>query len=101
MGKPGPEALVFCDHEDKPLRGDRVTMMWKRVRPRAVRFHNLRHTHASALISAGVDVVTISKRLGHSSPSLTLSTYSHMFANTDAKAAAAIGKVLQAAANME
>ena len=30
-----------------------------------VTFHSLRHTHASQLIDAGVDIVTISKRLGH------------------------------------
>jgi integrase len=33
-----------------------------------VTFHALRHTHASQLIDAGVDIVTISKRLGHAKP---------------------------------
>jgi integrase len=99
LGKPGPDELVFCDHEDRPLRGDRVTLMWKRAIsgipdfPK-VKFHSLRHTHASALIAAGIDVVTVSKRLGHSTPALTLRVYAHMFANTDTKAAAAIAKLL-------
>jgi integrase len=35
-------------------------------------FHALRHTHASQLIDAGIDIVTISKRLGHASPNVTL-----------------------------
>ena len=54
----------------------------------------LRHTHASQLIDAGVDVVTISRRLGHSSPTITLSTYAHLFKKDDSKAAAAINAAL-------
>jgi integrase len=49
--------------------------------------HGLRHTHASQLISAGMDVLTISRRLGHGSPTITLSVYGHLFSNTDARAA--------------
>jgi integrase len=52
--------------------------------------HSLRHSHASALISAKVDVLTISRRLGHATPAFTLAVYGHLFANTDAAAAAAI-----------
>ena len=37
-----------------------------------ITLHALRHTHASQLIDAGIDVVTISKRLGHANPSITL-----------------------------
>ncbi len=59
-----------------------------------VTFHSLRHSHASALIAAGIDVVTVSRRLGHASPALTLSTYSHLFSNSDDKAAAVIDAVL-------
>jgi integrase len=59
-----------------------------------VTFHSLRHTHASQLIAAGVDVVTISKRLGHSNPSITLKVYAHLFANDDRKATAAINEAL-------
>ena len=59
-----------------------------------VTFHALRHTHASALIAGKFDVVKISRRLGHSSPVITLSTYAYMFDNEDDGAAAAIEKVL-------
>jgi integrase len=55
-----------------------------------VTFHALRHTHASALIAAGLDVVTISRRLGHANPTVTLNTYAHLFRNSDTVAAAAI-----------
>jgi integrase len=59
-----------------------------------VSFHQLRHTHASQLIDAGVDIVTIAKRLGHSSPSVTLQVYAHLFRKDDGKAAAAIDAAL-------
>ena len=50
-----------------------------------VTFHALRHTHASQLIDAGVDIVTISKRLGHAKPDITLRVYAHLFARTTAR----------------
>jgi integrase len=49
--------------------------------------HGLRHTHVSQLIAAGLDVLTISRRIGHASPRITLEVYGHLFANTDARAA--------------
>jgi integrase len=53
-----------------------------------VTFHALRHSHASALIAAGVDIVTVSRRLGHGSPAITLRVYAHAFAEADRDAAA-------------
>ncbi|HEY0802871.1 MAG TPA: site-specific integrase [Steroidobacteraceae bacterium] len=49
--------------------------------------HGLCHTHVSQLIASGLDVLTISRRIGHASPSITLNVYGHLFANTDARAA--------------
>jgi integrase len=49
--------------------------------------HALRHTHVSQLIAAGMDILTISRRLGHASAEITLRVYGHRFANTDARAA--------------
>jgi integrase len=61
-----------------------------------VTFHQLRHTHASPLIAAKVDVVTVSKRLGHANPAITLKVYAHLFDNSDAAAADAINQALGA-----
>ncbi len=61
-----------------------------------VPFHALRHSQASALIAAGLDVLTISRRLGHGSPVVTLTTYAHWFAKTDTAAADAIEAALKA-----
>jgi integrase len=55
-----------------------------------VTFHALRHTHASHLIDAGIDVVMISRRLGHASPTITLKIYAHLFRKRDDKSAPAI-----------
>jgi integrase len=54
----------------------------------------LRHTHASHLIDAGVDIVTISNRLGHAKADITLRIYAHLFRKDDGKAAAAINAAL-------
>ena len=43
-----------------------------------VTFHALRHTHASILLSKGVQLLTVSKRLGHADPNITLQTYAHI-----------------------
>ncbi len=55
----------------------------RRAGLRSIRIHDARHTHASLLIGSGADIVAVSRRLGHSNPSITLSTYSHAFARRD------------------
>jgi integrase len=52
-----------------------------------ITLHALRHTHASMLIASGMDVVTLSRRLGHASPTVTLNVYGHLYSNTDDRAA--------------
>jgi len=63
------------------------TRVWhpalRRAGLRSIRIHDARHTHASLLIGAGADIVAVSRRLGHSNPAITLSTYSHAFARRD------------------
>jgi integrase len=44
-----------------------------------LRFHDLRHTFASLLIAEGLNIVFVSRQLGHASPSFTLNVYSHLF----------------------
>jgi integrase len=95
LGKAAADALVFPTWEFKPRSPNSLTKEWKeavlrtpRVRP--VTLHSLRHTHASHLIAAGLDVLAISRRLGHSSPTITLSIYGHLFPNADDRAASAI-----------
>lgn len=52
--------------------------------------HDMRHTHASMLIEAGVDLPTIQERLGHESITTTIGTYGHLRFEADANAADAL-----------
>jgi integrase len=94
LGKPGPETLLFSNPDGSPISPNYLTRRWQDTcvaldLPR-VTFHALRHTHASALIAAGMDVVRISRRLGHGSPSITLNIYAHLFIKVDTASASAI-----------
>src|SRR5262249_50734920 len=91
-------ALLFADLEGAPLSRTAISAAWSNFAAAIglpeVTFHALRHTHASQLIDAGVDIVTISKRLGHAQPDITLRIYAHLFRKDDGKAAAAINAIL-------
>ena len=64
---------------------------------RHVKFHDLRHFHASEMINAGVNVVTVSKRLGHASVSMTLNVYSHLVGDSQKQAAATFAAAMNGA----
>lgn len=57
-----------------------------KVLGKGLRLHDLRHSHASFLINNGVDVLLISKRLGHSNTAMTLNVYSHLYPNKENEA---------------
>jgi integrase len=92
-GKAPADALVFPAWNGSPRSPHALTKEWRLVMTETgmeVSFHALRHTHASSMIAAGVDVLTISRRLGHASASITLDIYGHLFKNTDDRAAQAV-----------
>ena len=60
-------------------------------------FHALRHSHASQMLSGGVDIKTVSARLGHSRASFTLQQYCHLLPGTDQEAARRVDVVLRKA----
>jgi integrase len=96
-GKLPDDSLVFPNLDGGLRSPNALTKEWSRATierglPR-VSLHALRHTHASQLIASGMDVLTISRRLGHGSPTITLGVYGHLFTNTDDRAA----QVLEAA----
>jgi integrase len=93
-GRLPDDALLIATIDGLPLSPNAVSAAWADFHLAAT-FHALRHTHASQLIDAGVDIVTISKRLGHAKPDITLRTYAHMFRKDDGKAAAAINATLK------
>jgi integrase len=101
MGKSGAEDLVFPRWDGNPWPPDRLSSTWAKtvstLKLPKVTFHALRHTHASQLIAAGLDVVAVSRRIGHSNPTVTLTVYAHLFGNTDERAAAAVEDALAGA----
>jgi integrase len=62
-----------------------------------IRFHDLRHSHATHLLAAGVHPKIASERLGHSKVGITLDLYSHVLPGMQAEAEAAVDDALQAA----
>jgi len=84
--------LVFCGPAGDYLKPDSVSSMASRVARecglgRGVSLHTLRHSHASQLLSSGVSLPTVSKRLGHTDVHTTASIYSHALPKDDLKAA--------------
>jgi integrase len=99
LGRIRADGLVFADWDGSVRRPHWLTQAWRKAMKRAglkATFHALRHTHASTLIASGLDVLTISRRLGHATPVLTLGTYGHLF-KTDDPAAAIMEAALTAA----
>jgi integrase len=96
MGKDDDAALLFRRPDGSPLSPHEVSANWRKALAKLklpkVSLHALRHTHASQLIASGMDVLTISRRLGHAAPSITLDVYSHLFKPTDRQAAAIFDK---------
>jgi integrase len=84
---------VFTNEIGDPLRPGSIGQAFRRLASAAdvplIRLHDLRHTHASHLLMAGVNVKVVSERLGHASVSFTLDTYAHVMPGQQAEAAAA------------
>lgn len=99
-----PEALIFESREGKPgqPRFVRRSNFDRRVHRQIVEaagvpyrtMHELRHSHASMLLSAGQSLTIVAERLGHADPAVTLRVYSHLLPRAQAAAALAIGDML-------
>jgi integrase len=87
LGKSPADALVFGNYDGAPFKPDQLSGQFARAMESAglphVTLHTLRHTHASQLIAAGIDIITISRRLGHHSPTITLNVYGHLLTTAD------------------
>ncbi len=87
--KTDPDALVFTSNAGTPV--NHGTFFKRYFRPALIRaglspetrFHDLRHSYASLLIAAGGHSKAIQERLGHSSITVTLNTYGHLFPSLD------------------
>lgn len=83
--------LVICKPDGTGYRPDSITQKWERfiqqngLKP--IRFHDLRHSCATAMIEAGVDPKTVQQRLGHADISVTMNIYAHSTKAVDRSAA--------------
>jgi integrase len=89
--------LVIDRGDGSPLNPDTLSSRWGVFLSRAglphVRFHDLRHAHATLMLAQGVHPKVVSERLGHASISITLDTYSHVLPAMQAEAARAFDEL--------
>ena len=98
LGTPAEDALVFTDLDGSPLHPDRFSASFDRLVKAAgvprIRLHDLRHTHATLALQAGVHPKVVSERLGHSNIAITLDTYSHAIPALEEEAAAKVAALV-------
>jgi integrase len=89
--------LVFAHVGGSPLDPSTVSHEFLKTARRAglqIRLHDLRHTYATLMLAAGVNVKALSQSLGHSNVSITLGIYSHLLPGTGKSAAEQFDKLL-------
>jgi integrase len=90
--------LVFTREDGAPLHPEWLSdaFAW-RIRTTGlppIRFHDLRHTHASLGLAAGVPIKVMSERLGHSTSSFTADAYQHVTPALEEQAAATVARLV-------
>lgn len=87
----GPEDWMFCNIAGRFLNPESLSQLFDRVLRRSglplIRFHDLRHTHASLLVADGTPIKVVTERLGHAHPAFTIHTYQHLLPGMSAAAA--------------
>lgn len=90
--------LVFCNEDGSMFDPRNFTKRFQYQLEKAgiqkVRLHDLRHTHASLLLSRGVHPKVVQERMGHSSITITLDLYSHLAPGLEEAAAASLNGLL-------
>lgn len=97
-GERGQTGKIFTKQDGTPIHPDYVTKYFKDFIERnalpSVTVHSLRHTNASLMIASGVDIRTVSKRLGHAQTSTTTNIYAHALRSADERASELIDNIL-------
>jgi len=85
------DGWVFTNTDGHPVHPHSISQTFERIATRAglprIRLHDIRHTHGTLLIKAGVPVKVVSERLGHGNPAFTIDTYQHVLPGMQAEAA--------------
>lgn len=95
-------SFVVCQNDGRPYDPGYITKNFGRILKRIcpelnipiISFHDLRHTHATLLLKAGVNPKVVAERLGHTTVSMTLDTYSHVLPDMQKEVAEKIDKIL-------
>jgi integrase len=94
------DAFVVAQADGRPLQPASITHQWHlllskhKALPR-IRFHDLRHAHATHMLSSGVHPKIASERLGHSKVGITMDLYSHVMPGMQEDAAARVDRALE------
>jgi len=90
--------LVFCKEDGTPFHPHTFSQAFERIVERSslpkLRLHDLRHTHATIALKAGVPIKVISERLGHETPAFTMKQYAHVIPGMQAEAAAMVARLV-------
>ncbi len=98
-----PQDPVFASANGRPVHPHLLSQAFDRLIARAdvprIRLHDLRHTHATLMLKAGVPIKVVSERLGHSTPAFPMTTYQHVLPGMQRDAAALFGRLLDMASD--
>lgn len=95
------DSLIFAQEDGRAVDPGGTTTLYrsivKKAEVPAIRFHDLRHTHATTLLSCGVHPKVVAERLGHSTVKLTMDVYSHVLPGLQEDCARKVDKALRSA----
>jgi integrase len=100
--RPDDQTYVFTKEDGNGLKPSSITNAFKRVLAlapdlRRLRLHDLRHSHATQMLSAGIHPKIAQERLGHSTIAITLDLYSHVLPGMQESAAETVDAAIRAA----
>lgn len=101
LGGDDRDRVVFTRQNGQPIHPHVLSQTFERVLTAAglprIRLHDLRHTHATLLLKAGVPIKVVSERLGHASPAFTMSVYQHVLPGMQRDAADTFARLMDEA----
>ncbi|MBB4001567.1 tyrosine-type recombinase/integrase [Aurantimonas endophytica] len=99
--RPDDRSFVVSQIDGAPLQPRSLTHEWTRILAKTklerIRFHDLRHSHATQMLAAGVHPKIAQERLGHSTIAITLDLYSHVMPGMQADAAEQVDAAIRRA----
>ncbi len=99
--RPDDRSFVVSQIDGTPLQPRSLTHEWTRILTKTklerIRFHDLRHSHATQMLAAGVHPKIAQERLGHSTIAITLDLYSHVMPGMQADAAEQVDAAIRRA----